>query len=302
MRTSLKELIKNTVLFEYSLPNNDLKIGKTNKSTNDDACYSTGNSDDLAKIIYNSVIEYAFNEYEISESSFDVLHRRALLDQLHFNFEAADESKLKYGFYGEVLLYCILYIYFKAPPIIARGYFYNCLENSETKGFDSYHLVENGSTIELWFGEVKFYADYKAATTGANGALTNLTKAISDDYLNKNLHAISGRSNDLATSGSNLKPILNDIKNKPEIKISELAEKYELKLVYPIFLLFDKKNKSYDDLIREVVSHIDAAILNDNSSVSVDVSLFFVLEPVDNAKYIKTKVLEWIKDKEPLMP
>jgi hypothetical protein len=301
MRQSLKKLIKKTVLFKYELPNNEAGILKSKISTDDDTCYSVDRSSDLAEVIYNAVVEYAFNEYEITECDFDILHRRALTRKLKFNIHSTDAQKLKYGFYGEVILYCMLYIFYKAPPVIARGHLYQILENGETKGYDAYHLIDNEGQSELWFGEVKFYANFVAATTGPNGAVRNLKKVISDDYLNTNLIAISERGNDLATDGSALKPILNDIKKNPDIKISQLSKKYNIKLVYPILILFDGGSEAYDDTIKKAIEHIESKAEEMRFDISIDVSLFFILVPVDSAKEIKSKVIEWIRDKKPLM-
>lgn len=125
----------------------------------------------------------------------------------------------------------MLYIFYEVPPVIARGHLYQVLENGETKGYDAYHLIDNNGQTELWFGEVKFYASFSGATTGNNGAITNLKKAVSDDYLNTNLIAISERENDLAISTSTLKPILDDLKSNPDIQISEISKKHNIKLV-----------------------------------------------------------------------
>lgn len=301
MRQSLKDLIENTILFKYELPNHSIDISKSKISTNEDSCYSSKSNENLSEIIYNAVIEYAFNEYEITEQDFDILHRRALTRKLKFNDQVPDEQKLKYGFYGEVILYCMLHIFHQAPPVIARGHLYNVLENGETKGYDAYHLIDNQREIELWFGEVKFYADFKAATTGANGAITKLTKAISDNYLNKNLIAISERINDLALADSALKPILSDIRNNPDIKILELSKRYNVKLVYPILILFDEEKDSYDQTIKNAISHIESEVEKVDFDISIDLSLFFIFVPVASTKEIKQKVLEWIRDKRSLL-
>lgn len=299
MRQSLKELIEKTILFEYHLPNANIKRSKI--STDNDACYSIKNNEDFSDVIYNAVIEYAFNEYEINEYDFDVLHRRALTRKLKFNDDASNEQQLKYGFYGEVILYCMLYIFYKAPPVIARGELYQILENGETKGYDAYHLIDNNGQSELWFGEVKFYSSFSAATTGKNGAITNLKKAISDDCLNKNLIAISENGTNLSFEGKSLKPILDDIKSNPDIKISDLSKKHSIKLVYPIMVLFDYKNHLYDEKIKESIKHIEDKADEIKFNLSVDISLFFILIPVSSSKSIKLKVLEWIKDKKQLM-
>ncbi len=301
MRESLVSLINNTILFKYHLPNGELSISKSKFSSDDDHCYSVQNNKDLATIIYNSVIEYAFAEFEIQESEFNALHARALKSKLKYNHDATDTQKLKYGFYGEVILYCMLLIHFRSPTAIARGHFYNILENSETKGYDSYHIVQNGDCLELWFGEVKFYQDYKAALTGENGAIKNLKKAVSDKYLNENLVAISEHELYLEQKGKKLRPILDDIKNNPDVKISELSEKYNLKLVYPILIIFDEKKKGYNQAIQEVISHIEDECNNDDFNLSIDRSLFFILIPTNNTSVIKSQVIEWISEKEPLM-
>lgn len=47
--------------------------------------------------------------------------------------------------------------------------FYNPLESSETKGFDTYQmLLKSDGSIELWFGEVKFHKSFR---TGVNQIL-----------------------------------------------------------------------------------------------------------------------------------
>jgi hypothetical protein len=301
MRQSLKDFIGRTILLKYELPNKQNNILKSKISTDDDTCYSVESSDDLAEIIYNSVIEYAFNEYEITENDFTILHRRALSRKLKFNDKSPTEQQIKYGFYGEVILYCMLYIFYKAPPVIARGHLYQILENSETKGYDAYHLIDNLGKVELWFGEVKFYSTFAAATTGKNGAITNLTKAISDNYLNTNLIAISERCNDLSLHGSALIPILEDLKKNPDIKISEISKKHNIKLVYPILILFNAKTDGYDKTIESAIEHIKNKADQMKFDISIDVSLFFILVPVECAKSIKLKVLKWIKEEKPLM-
>ena len=298
MRHSLKELIHSTILFKYSLPNKVNGIAKSIISSDDDVCYSPQSNNDLSEIIYNAVIDYAFNEYEIIEQDFDSLHRRALTRKLKFNKDAiAVTSAIK----NIVILYCVLHIFHQAPPVIARGHLYNILENGETKGYDAYHLISTKNQLELWFGEVKFYANFGAATTGENGAITNLSKAISDNYFNNNLIAISERINDLAIDDSLLKPVLEDIRSNPDLKISELSEKHNIKLVYPILILFNSKKTGFDQTIRDSIAHIKKEVKKIDFDISVEVSLFFIFIPVSDAREIKSKVMKWISEKKPLM-
>ena len=64
-RKELLGLVQKTIVYKYDLPNASLGIEKTIFSTDNDKCYSATNNNDLAEIIYNSVIEYSFNEFEI---------------------------------------------------------------------------------------------------------------------------------------------------------------------------------------------------------------------------------------------
>jgi len=60
MRQSLKDLISQTILFRYELPNSDISVQNSKISIDNDSCYQVKNNEDLADIIYNAVIEYAF--------------------------------------------------------------------------------------------------------------------------------------------------------------------------------------------------------------------------------------------------
>jgi hypothetical protein len=133
MRKSLLELIEKTILYKYDLPY--LSIEKTIISTTNDKCYSVLDNLTFTEIIYNSIIDYSFNEFDVENKDFQNLHTIALMNKLKYNPNADDTVKLKYGFFGEVILYCILVSMYKAKPLIARGYFYNPLENAESRSF-----------------------------------------------------------------------------------------------------------------------------------------------------------------------
>ena len=133
----------------YDLPNSLAGITKTIISTDSDRCFNSTSEADFSEIIYNSILEYSFNEFEITGKDYDKLHFIALQNRLKYNSAADIDTKIKYGFLGEVVLFGVLYVIFKSQPLIARGYFYNPLENSETKGYDSYHLVETDGKTEL---------------------------------------------------------------------------------------------------------------------------------------------------------
>ncbi len=53
MRKTLADLIDNTIVFQYKLPNCAKGIDKTILSTNEDSCYASTDFDDFVSIIYN---------------------------------------------------------------------------------------------------------------------------------------------------------------------------------------------------------------------------------------------------------
>ena len=168
MRVSLKELIQSSIVLQYHLPHDiaDKHISCSCISTEKDYClHQNGTNIDIANIIYNGIVEYAYSDNEIDLTQLDKLQIRALLSKLKFDPSASESIQLGYGFQGEVMLHLLLSHFFHAEKALARGYLYSALENAETKGYDSYLMVEDNQTIFLLFGEAKFYLDgYKKST------------------------------------------------------------------------------------------------------------------------------------------
>ncbi|MDP1745074.1 MAG: DUF1837 domain-containing protein [Bacteroidota bacterium] len=295
MRQSLINLIDKTIVFKYDLPNSGVGILKTIFSTENDQCYSANDKTDLAEIIYNSIIEYSFNEFDITGKDYQNLHTIALMNKLKYNPDADEDAKIKYGFFGEVVLFSILMVMFKAKPLIARGYFYNPLENAETKGYDSYQLIENNGTTELWFGEVKFYINHKQ---GIKKVMDNIEKALSDSYLERNVVAIHNHKKNLNISGSTIETILNEWEKNPTVKIIDEIKKHKIKLVYPILLLYEEDDSGYDSNIKKIPEHILSEYAAKTFSLSIDYSIFFILLPVEKVKEIKLSVIQWIESKK----
>lgn len=157
MRKSLLDLINKTIIYEYDLPNSIKGIPRTIFSTIDDKCYSVNDNNNLVELIYNSIIDYSFNEFDFSERELEDLHTIAFQERIRYEESDSETTKLKYGFFGEVLLHTILKVFFGTETIISKGYFYNPLEKSESKGYDAYHLIEYDDKVHLWFGETKFH-------------------------------------------------------------------------------------------------------------------------------------------------
>lgn len=142
MRISLQNAIKQAVCIEMKLPNATASINKTDISNVKDVCFKTLDTGILAKVIYNGIVEYAVNEFEIDYDNLELEQSKVLARRVRYNPDADDKTKLKYGFYGEVLLDLFLRSFLKTDVLLARGYFYSPLEKAEPKGFDAFHLYE----------------------------------------------------------------------------------------------------------------------------------------------------------------
>lgn len=311
MRESLRNLINQTITFEYSLPNKEKGVPKVVISTDKDQCYSVNDLESLKEIIYNSIIDYSFNEFDINEGDYKEMHSRALQTKIKYNESASDDTKIKYGFFGEVLLYSILHVILGVRPLIARGFFYNPLENSETKGYDSYHLIEINGSAELWFGEAKFHANYKSgiddifgreSKKDAKSAGWKIIRALSDDYLKANILAIIGNEkNNLNIKDSKLiNKIILEWEKNPSIVITEELKKYSAKLVYPVLVLYEGQDE-YDQSIKQIPEYINKKYGKISAKMSVQYSIFFIFLPLRNVKEIKSDVISWIDSKRELL-
>lgn len=298
MKQELLDLINSTILFKYELPHAAASIPKTIFSTHTDKCYEVTNRNDLSEIIYNAIIEYSFNEFEIEQSDYNNLHSRAFQERIRFNEDDADTTQLKYGFFGEVILHVILKIFFGNETIISKGYFFSPIENSESKGYDAYNLIEANSQIELWFGETKFHQSYSQAI---DGVLEKIKISLSDNYLKRNLLAIRKNKDNLNTQNSTLQAILDNWQANPNIIIIDELVKHNISLVYPVIILYQQNAGGYDESIKSIPKYIEDHFKVENYDLSIPYSLFFVLMPIENVKAVKTEVLSWIKSKKPLL-
>ncbi|HEC8326891.1 TPA: DUF1837 domain-containing protein [Providencia rettgeri] len=298
MRASLKKLLSDTIIYRYSLPNEKANLESINISTLSDDTYECISDSQLSDIIYNSIIDYSFNTFDMNNTSLEHLLSIALKTKIKYEESQQEDTKIKYGFYGEVLLYLLLYCRYDAKPLISRGYFYNPLENSETKGYDSYHLVENDGCIELWFGEVKFRSSLSQCS---ESAISGLAKAFSDKYLEKNILAMVNHQNNFELKGSKIEDVINSWMTLPDIKIIDEIKKYNMKLVYPIFFIYPESSDSFEDKIRNSVKHINEKYTSIENGLSIELDFFFVLLPVGDVKKIKEDVIKWIELKKPLI-
>ncbi|MFT4071666.1 MAG: DUF1837 domain-containing protein [Dysgonamonadaceae bacterium] len=303
MKQSLLDLVTNSILLEYSLPNKTLSYPKsciTHTDLNDD-CFKIHDLEKLSRIVYESILYYSYDQYQLEGGYNQGMFENAFKRKFKFN-EAADETaKLKLGFYGEALLYSLLKIFYNNETLVCRGYFYDIQKKSEVTGYDCYHLIQRDNELELWFGETKFYQN---GISAVDSVFSNIAKAISNDYLiETNFTTILQSKGNIQDKNSTIYKILDKWEKSliPNL-VNELNDN-NIKLVYPILITYDQHKDGYNDSINEIIKHINTKY-NTTSfpNIGIDYSIFFILLPISDVKQCKKQIIEWIDSKEPLMP
>ncbi|MEI3550814.1 MAG: DUF1837 domain-containing protein [Alphaproteobacteria bacterium] len=293
MRDILKELVKNTIILEYELPCQEKGLEKTPLSTHKDKCYNVVSDDSLIDIIYNSIIEYSLNEFDIDKNDYNKSMDIALQTKIREN------PNKSHGFFGEVLLHSILCALFKTDVLIARGYFYCPTSKSEVTGFDSYHLIQYGDKVQLWFGEAKFRTKYHQSICEI---IKKLSLTISDDYLRSNILAFENHKRNLNLQGSVIEKILDDFRENPKIVIADKLQEYNVSLVYPVLIVYDG-NDNYDNNIKKMLNYLVTKYneISPKISLSIDYKIFFMIIPIKSVNTIKDEVIQCIKSKKPVI-
>lgn len=300
MRNALLDATKKAICIKCKLPNACETIDKTLLTNDNDFCLENPISEDLSKIIYNGIVEYAVNEFKIDYSNLASEQTKVIVRKMKYDNDASATTKLKYGFYGEVLLDLVLRVHFSTNVLLARGYLYSPIENSEVKGFDAFHLIENGGKTSLWLGEAKFYKDYHKPI---RDVLEKIKRSLSDEYVNRNIFAVFDQSEKMTYTPGSLKAIMDLWEADPEINLSAEMKNHNISIVYPVMIVHEEVGTGYYNDIRRCVSFVDSEVkrLSIKIPASFDYSIFFIFLPTDNVKAIKEKVIEWIENKEPLI-
>jgi len=305
VRDSLKTAVKDTIILECHLPCSASGIGSSCLSISSpqaDSCFSHTSNTKLSHIIYNGIVEFAINQYKIDYNALDLEQRQTIARRIKYSSTGTQTEKLKHGFYGEVLLDLILRCHLNTDVLIARGYFYSVLEDSEPKGFDVFHLLERNNELELWFGEAKFHATYR---TAIKQVLEKIHTSLSDGYVSKNLIALIDWDDKISTPNSHLSNLLSAWEANPDINLATEMKIRNISLVYPVFIAYEKTDKmNYHNNIKSCIDYIEEQTkkLNITIPATFDYRISFIFLPVDEVKKVKETVIEWIENQEPLMP
>jgi hypothetical protein len=99
------------------------------------------------------------------------------------------EKYSKRGEFGEIFLHIALRQIYKSIPAISKIFWKDSV-NTTVKGFDAVHVVATDVSLELWLGEVKFYADGKRAISDV---ATELAVHTGTDYLRNEFMLITNK-------------------------------------------------------------------------------------------------------------
>lgn len=109
------------------------------------------------------------------------------------------------GEFGELLLHMILKETMHTLPAISKLY-YKDSANDTVKGFDAVHVVEANGSLQLWIGEVKFYADIHAAI---KAVVAELKDHLEPGYLRGEFLAITNKIDPVWPHAQKLKLLLS---------------------------------------------------------------------------------------------
>ena len=92
MRKALKDAVHNAILLEYKLPHEESGLDKSCLSSKHDICFSNSKPQEISKIIYNGIVEFAINEYEIDYTALEREQRKAILSRIRYDPKASGDT------------------------------------------------------------------------------------------------------------------------------------------------------------------------------------------------------------------
>lgn len=152
------------------------------------------------------------------------------------------EKFSKRGEFGELLLHVVLRQIFDTIPAVSKIYFKDA-PNDTVKGFDAVHVIATDAGLELWLGEVKFYADIGAAIADVT---EELGKHLEADYLKNEFMLVGRKIDDNWPHAERLKMLLD-----PDTSLDKVFET----VCIPVLLTYNsettKKHSKLTDAYRE---------------------------------------------------
>lgn len=234
----------------------------------------------LSTYLLNHLVEFAFRWSELHE-----LNSATALDMVD---EAAkrvyDSEKFKSrGEFGELLLHAVLRSHCDSEPALSK-IFFKSGDNDTVKGFDCVHVVPRGDSLELWFGEAKFYADVRDAV---REVVEELERHLGTKYLRREFALVQSKIDSRWPYAQQFREIL--AKSRPIDEIFDM-------LRIPVLLTYDSNAVgAHDTVDAEYVAALETEarkaldyFLERSSALPKEVRLHLLLVPLkDKAALVK---------------
>ncbi|WP_288432326.1 DUF1837 domain-containing protein [uncultured Acinetobacter sp.] len=180
--------MSNQILLSMPAPFLEVRVHKTDLDPNVLAMcagYELGEwrETQFADHVMEWLPEFALNYQEVQ--SMNAHNAVALLQKAARSIYQTSKFEGR-GEFGELILHIILRQCFNTIPAISKIFFKDS-SNDTVKGFDSVHVVYDGTTLDLYLGEVKFYKNINSAINDVIAELDLHTKC---DYLRSEFSAI----------------------------------------------------------------------------------------------------------------
>lgn len=164
----------------------------------------------LAEYLFEWLPEFALKYSELEEFNSGTAMR--LVKQAAKTVYTTEKYQRR-GEFGELMLHALLREVFDSQPAISKIY-YKSAANDPVKGFDAVHIVESGSELELWLGEVKFYKDVDLALSDIAKEIVQHTER---DYLRNEFILIGTKLDSRWKHSETVRELINHRKSLDEV-------------------------------------------------------------------------------------
>ena len=273
-------------------------------------CAEKNALDNIANLIIDDMIFYAFSENEILRLNDDI----DLLEDLRAAAKYAYSERLPKrekaksdGTMGEVLLDIIIQLASQnTKKLIARAKHTEIKNKKEITGYDALYFTKDAEGISLWLGQAK--AGQKAYCK--RSIIKDLQEKYKREYFADTAFYIADKN-----EAPELGELLNDINkiclmaqmkkwngNQKIEKLFEVLKAKQVKIKIPCLITysqniyFDKaKLKEYvEHEVKEILDEFDSQIFPIEIETSYEI-VFYII-PVEDVDYIRDKIIELKKE------
>lgn len=207
----------------------------------------------LADHLMDYLIEFALTRDEWPNVNTATAYRslRQAARSVYMTEKAANRGEV-----GELLLHAVMREHYGSEPLVSKFYFKSAA-NDTVKGFDAAHLLLTEDGVELWLGEVKFYADVGGAM---RDVLKELDDHLEDGYLRQEFMWLSRKVPGITPEIEQVQRILDEATTLDEV-VEVIHVPVLLTYESPTVAANDRTTDAYVEAFRrEVEAHYDAFV------------------------------------------